>query len=49
MVRLTMHGEHLAELANIGMAHILAGPVDDDRGGTKSAIAIHEPVLLRLA
>jgi ribose/xylose/arabinose/galactoside ABC-type transport system permease subunit len=41
--------EDIAELANIGMAHILAGRLDDDRGGTKSAIAIHDPLLLRLA
>jgi ribose transport system permease protein len=41
--------EDIAELASIGMAHILAGPLDDDRGGTKSAIAIHDPLLLRLA
>ena len=41
--------EDLAELANIGMAHILARTVDNDRGVAKSAITIHDPLLLRLA
>src|SRR5579872_4503761 len=31
------------------MAHVLAEPVDDDRGIATSAIAIHDPLLLRLA